>query len=70
MKVSVIFDNKDYYIMILSKQLYWLSCCHLTFRKIYNGRFWRFNFWCLFYFCDFTFDTFIELKKKIRLQPK
>ena len=24
-----------YYIMILFKQLYWLSCCHLTFRKIW-----------------------------------
>ena len=23
-----------YYIMILFKHLYWLSCCHLTFRKI------------------------------------
>ena len=23
-----------YYIMILFKQFYWLSCCHLTFRKI------------------------------------
>ena len=23
-----------YYIMVLFKQLYWLSCCHLTFRKI------------------------------------
>ena len=27
-----------YYIMILFKQLYWLSCCHLTFRK---------NWYCL-----------------------
>jgi hypothetical protein len=24
-----------YYIMILFKQFYWLSCCHLTFRKIW-----------------------------------
>jgi hypothetical protein len=24
-----------YYIMILFKQLYWLSCCHLTFRKLW-----------------------------------
>jgi hypothetical protein len=24
-----------YYIMILFKQLYWSSCCHLTFRKIW-----------------------------------
>jgi hypothetical protein len=23
-----------YYIMILFKQFYWLSCCHLTFRQI------------------------------------
>ena len=27
-------DNIYYYIMILFKQFYWLSCCHLTFRKI------------------------------------
>jgi hypothetical protein len=26
---------KRYYIMILFKQFYWLSCCHLTFRKIW-----------------------------------
>ena len=26
--------NVYYYIMILFKQLYWLSCCHLTFRKL------------------------------------
>jgi hypothetical protein len=25
----------SYYIMILFKQFYWLSCCHLTFRKIW-----------------------------------
>ena len=24
-----------YYILILFKQFYWLSCCHLTFRKIW-----------------------------------
>ena len=24
-----------YYIVLLFKQLYWLSCCHLTFRKIW-----------------------------------
>jgi hypothetical protein len=23
-----------YYIMIIFKQFYWLSCCHVTFRKI------------------------------------
>jgi hypothetical protein len=28
-------DNIYYYIMILFKQFYWLSCCHLTFRKIW-----------------------------------
>ena len=27
--------NKHFYIMILFKQFYWLSCCHLTFRKIW-----------------------------------
>ena len=28
-------NNKAYYyIMILFKQFYWLSCCHLTFPKI------------------------------------
>ena len=27
--------NVYYYIMILFKQFYWLSCCHLTFRKIW-----------------------------------
>ena len=24
-----------YYIMILFKKIYWLSCCHLTFRKVW-----------------------------------
>jgi hypothetical protein len=28
-------DNGYYYIMILFIQCYWLSCCHLTFRKIW-----------------------------------
>jgi hypothetical protein len=28
-------DNIYYYIMILFKQFYWLSCCHLTFREIW-----------------------------------
>ena len=28
-------NNFNYYIMILFKQFYWLSCCHLTFRKIW-----------------------------------
>jgi hypothetical protein len=28
-------DRSFYYIMILFKQVYWLSCCHLTFRKIW-----------------------------------
>ena len=28
-------NNHIYYIMILFKQFYWLSCCHLTFRKIW-----------------------------------
>ena len=28
-------DNIYYYIMILFKQFYWISCCHLTFRKIW-----------------------------------
>ena len=27
--------NSIYYIMILFKQFDWLSCCHLTFRKIW-----------------------------------
>ena len=28
-------DRSFYYIMILFKQFYWLSCCHLTFHKIW-----------------------------------
>ena len=28
-------SDNVYYIMILFKQFYWLSCCHLTFRKIW-----------------------------------
>jgi hypothetical protein len=32
---STIYDYLCYYIMILFKQFYWLSCCHLTFRKIW-----------------------------------
>ena len=28
-------DYRYYYMMILFKQFYWLSCCHLTFRKIW-----------------------------------
>jgi hypothetical protein len=31
----IFFDKLFYYIMILFKQFYWLSCCHLTFRKIW-----------------------------------
>ena len=27
-------DKNNYYIIILFKHFYWLSCCHLTFRKI------------------------------------
>jgi hypothetical protein len=35
-KYILIYDDKHvYYIMILFKQLYCLSCCHLTFRKIF-----------------------------------
>ena len=30
-----LYDNIYYYIMILFKQFYWPSCCHLTFRKIW-----------------------------------
>jgi hypothetical protein len=32
---SKLINNVCYYIVILFKQLYWLSCCHLTFRKIW-----------------------------------
>ena len=31
----VISCKSNYYIMVLFKQFYWLSCCHLTFRKIW-----------------------------------
>jgi hypothetical protein len=35
-KYILIYDDKHvYYIMILFKQFYCLSCCHLTFRKIW-----------------------------------
>ena len=31
---SFLNHNTVYYIIILFKQFYWLSCCHLTLRKI------------------------------------
>ena len=31
--VCIICYNNFYYIMVLFKQFYWLSCCHLTFVK-------------------------------------
>jgi len=33
--VTLVYNKYPYYIMILFKQFYWLSCCHLTFRKIW-----------------------------------
>jgi hypothetical protein len=33
--VRTLYNLLHYYIMILIKQLYWLSCCHLPFRKIW-----------------------------------